>query len=125
MINNLDDFKVYNLAMKLGDDVWNIVTTWNYFEKDVMGKQLIKAVDSIAANLSEGLGRYHFKETKNFTYFSRGSLYEAKTWLIKANSRRLIPDENLRTFMGDLDTLGKMLNSYINSLENLSRNAKP
>jgi len=39
-------------------------------------------VDSIAANLSEGFGRYHYKEKKNFSYYSIGSLYETKTWIV-------------------------------------------
>lgn len=72
MISNLEEFKVYNRAMELGEKVWNVVMAWGYFEKDTIGKQLVKAVDSIAANLSEGLGRYHYRETKNFGYYSRG-----------------------------------------------------
>lgn len=83
MISNLEDFKTYNLAMELGEKVWKIVKSWEYFEKDTIGKQLVRAVDSIAANLSEGLGRYHFKEIKNFGYYSRGSLFETRTWLTK------------------------------------------
>jgi four helix bundle protein len=63
---NLEDLKVYNLAMDLGEKVWSIVDKWNYFQKDTIDKQLVKAADSIAANLSEGYGRYHFKESKNF-----------------------------------------------------------
>lgn len=43
-----------------------------------MGKQLVRAIDSVAANLSEGFGRYHYKETRIFGYYSRGSLYESK-----------------------------------------------
>ena len=35
---------------------WYIVIGWNYFEKDTFRKQLIRAVDSVAANLSEGDG---------------------------------------------------------------------
>ena len=65
---NVDDLKVYELSMQLGEKVWKIVIEWNYFEKDTIGKQLVRAVDSVAANLSEGFGRYHFKEKKNFSY---------------------------------------------------------
>jgi four helix bundle protein len=46
--------------MKLGEDVWALVIKWDYFSKDTIGKQLVRAVDSIAANLSEGYGRFHF-----------------------------------------------------------------
>lgn len=117
MINSLDDFKVYNLAMRLADDIWKVVDKWSYFEKDTIGKQLVRSVDSIAANLSEGLGRYHFKESKNFAYYSRGSLYETKTWLAKAQSRGLILDSQFKALASDMNLIGRMLNTYINSLD--------
>ena len=60
----LKELRVYNMAMKLGEEVWKIDANWNYFEKDTVGKQLVRACDSISANLSVGFGRYHFKETK-------------------------------------------------------------
>ena len=116
MIKNLEDFKTYNKAMEVGEKVWAVVLKWNYFEKDTIGKQLVKAVDSIAANLSEGLGRYHFKETKNFTYYSRGSLFETKTWLAKARSRQLLNENLFKELMTELDVIGKMINTYITSL---------
>jgi four helix bundle protein len=116
MITKLEDFRVYNLAMELGEEVWNIVETWGYFERDTLGKQLVRAADSIAANLSEGLGRYHFKEIKNFGYYSRGSIFETKTWLAKAGNRRLVKPEQLKTIVDKIELIGKMLNKYINSV---------
>ena len=55
----LEDLQVYQLAMNIGEQVWEIVLEWNYFARDTVGKQLVKAADSVAANLSEGWGRYH------------------------------------------------------------------
>ncbi|MFC1732623.1 four helix bundle protein, partial [candidate division KSB1 bacterium] len=60
------------------------------FEKDTIGKQLVKAVDSISSNLSEGYGRYHFNDSRQFCYYSRGSLYESLTWIKKSYNRKLI-----------------------------------
>ncbi len=88
----LEDFRVYQMSMELGEEVWKLVKDWDYFAKDTIGKQLVRSMDSVAANLSEGYGRFHFKEAKNFSYYSRGSLYESKTWLTKAKNRNL-PDE--------------------------------
>lgn len=102
--------------MKLGEDVWQIVNTWDFFNKDTIGKQLVRSVDSIAANLSEGLGRYHFKDIKNFGYYSRGSLFETRTWLAKAKSRQLITVEQYKVFITELDNIGRMLNGYIKSI---------
>lgn len=84
----LEELKVYQLSMDLGEKVWNIVQHWNWFAKDTVGKQLVKATDSIAANLSEGFGRYHYLEAKHFGYYSRGSLYETKTWLMARNPKQ-------------------------------------
>lgn len=116
MITTLEDFKIYNQAMVLGDQIWNLVNAWKYFEKDTIGKQLVKAADSISANLSEGLGRYHYKETKNFSYFARGSLFETKTWLTKAFKRKLIEEQLFNELINELDLLGKRINAYINTL---------
>ena len=57
----LEELKVYNLAMDIAERIWDIVIKWDYFAKDTVGKQLIKAADSVAANLSEGYGRYFYK----------------------------------------------------------------
>jgi four helix bundle protein len=50
----LDELRVYQLAMDVGERVWEAVDGWSYFAKDTVGKQLVKAADSVAANLSEG-----------------------------------------------------------------------
>ena len=56
------------------------------------------------------------KESKQFGYYSRGSLYETKTWLTKAHNRKLLNDENFRTLMEEINTIGKQLNMYIKSI---------
>jgi len=112
----LDELRVYTLSMEIGEKVWNIVVGWNYFEKDTVGKQLVRAVDSVASNLSEGFGRYHYKETINFGYYSRGSLYETRTWLTKAHNRDLLTGELFRQFMMEIDDIGIKLNNYIRSI---------
>lgn len=119
MITTLEDFRAYNLAMDIAEEVWDIVSRWGWFEKDTVGKQWGKAVDSIGANLSEGLGRYHYRETKNFAYYSRGSLFETKTWLTKAQKRKLITEEQFSHIMNKLDILGRMINTYIGSIGNV------
>jgi len=112
----LDELRVYNLSMDLAEEIWNIVIKWDYFAKDVIGKQLIKAIDSVAANLSEGFGRFFYKEEKQFCYYSRGSLYETKTWLTKASNRNLISNDDFEKFTKEINDIGVKLNNYINSI---------
>jgi len=81
---NLEDLEIYQLSMEIGEEVWAIVNQWDDISKHTIGTQLIRSVDSIAANISEGFGRYHYKEAKQFCYYARGSLFETKAWLTKA-----------------------------------------
>ena len=112
----LEELNVYKISMEIADEVWDVVDEWGYFAKDTVGKQLIKSVDSIAANISEGYGRFHFKENKNFNYYARGSLYETKTWLTKSVRRKLIDKEKYQRLIQDLESLAVNLNNYINSI---------
>ena len=112
----LEELQVYTLSMEMAEKIWTIVVGWDYFTKDTIGKQLVRAADSIAANLSEGYGKYHFKENLNFSYYSRGSLYETKTWLTKSHNRNLISDLDFELFIHQIDNIGIKLNNYIKSI---------
>lgn len=112
----LEDLEIYQLSMEIGENIWQIVIKWDYFAKDTVGKQLIRSTDSIAANISEGFGRYHFKDSKRFYYISRGSLFETKTWLLKAKDRNLIAVEIYDNLMKDLNRTAVKLNNYIKSI---------
>lgn len=112
----LEELRVYQLSMSIAEEIWNIVIIWDFFAKETIGKQLVKSVDSVAANLSEGYGRFFYKESKQFCYYSRGSLYETKTWLTKAANRRLINAKDYEKFLREIDNIGVKLNNYINSI---------
>ena len=112
----LEEFETYNLSIELGERVWSAVNKWDFFNRDTIGKQLVRSVDSVAANLSEGLGRHFFKETRNFAYYSRGSLLETKTWLGKARRRALISEEEYESFDSEIRNIEVKLNNYIRSL---------
>jgi four helix bundle protein len=118
----LEELQIYQLSMEIGEEVWNIVIKWDYFSKDTIGKQLVRAVDSVSANLSEGFGRYHYKENKNFSYYSRGSLYETKTWLTKAHNRNLITEEKFQIFQKEINNIGVKLNNYIKTIGKSTKN---
>lgn len=91
----LEDLQVYKVSMEIRDIVWNIVEKWTLYQKDTLGKQFTKAADSIAFNISEGYGRFHFAENRNFCYYSRGSAYETQTAIKKANNQNLLSiDDN-------------------------------
>lgn len=112
----LEDLEVYKVAMEIGDIVWELVAKWEYFEKRTLGVQFVKAADSIAFNISEGYGRFHFKENKNFCYYSRGSAKETLTATQKAKTRGLIAEEQYTLLVQKLDLYFRLSFGYINSI---------
>ena len=116
MVLKVEDLEIYQMAEDLSDRIWNICIKWDYFTKDTIGKQLVRAADSISANLAEGHGRYHFKDRLNFCYYARGSLEETKSWLSKAIRRNLITGQ--KTEINKIvEILPKKLNACISSIK--------
>ena len=120
----LEELEVYQSAMAMGEKVWSIVSGWDFFAKDTVGKQWVRAADSVAANLSEGFGRFHYKENRHYGYYSRGSLFESKTWLTKARNRSLVSEQDFNELIAMLDTMGRRLNAYIKSIGNTQYQVK-
>lgn len=112
----LDDLDIYTRSMELGETVWQIVATWNGLAQNTVGRQLIRSADSVAANISEGFGRFHYKENKQFCYYARGSLYETRTWITKAHQRGLMDQPTFQTLQTYLNDLAIKLNRYIKNI---------
>ncbi|PSR04269.1 MAG: four helix bundle protein [Bacteroidetes bacterium SW_8_64_56] len=115
---DINDLSVYKRSMRLAEKIWAEVDDWPSFAKYSVGTQLTQAADSIAANISEGHGRYHFGENRQFCYYARGSLQETITWLQKVKSRDLITDERYEELSDELVEIRQMLNGYIRSIGN-------
>lgn len=112
----LEDLAIYKTSMDIGDIAYEVISKWPAFDRDTLGKQLIKAADSIALNISEGYGRFYFKDNKNFCYYSRGSAKETLTAFEKAYQRNLITPEQYKLVVNKLDLYFKLSYAYIKSI---------
>lgn len=112
----LEDLQVYKVAMEIGDIVWSIVEKWNYYQKDTLGKQFTKGADSIAFNISEGYGRFHFAENRNFCFYSRGSAFETRTAIEKATKRNLLSADENNLLTEKMKLYFILINPYIKSI---------
>ena len=120
--SNFEKLEVYQLAEKLADEIWNIVSVWQYFEKDTVGKQIVRSADSIGANIAEGNGRYSYKDNQRFIRIARGSLNETRHWLRRAYTRNLLTQEQVRNLKPTIEELTLKLNGYLKYLKNASTN---
>ena len=117
MGSDFADLRVYQAAEALSKVVWDVVVKWDAFAKKTVGEQLVRAVDSVGANIAEAHGRFHYGDRLRFLYYARGSLYESRHWLRQAFRRQLLTAEEVNLLQEQLDSLPIALNNFINSLK--------
>ena len=114
--SNFENLQVYQLAEELADLIWDMVGTWDYFAKDTVGKQMVRAADSVGANIAEGDGRGSYPDNRRFVRIARGSLNETRHWLRRAYRRGLLSDEQVGQLRPIVDELSPKLNAFLNSI---------
>ena len=88
-----NDIEAYNIAYHLSNKVWEVVIVCNHFERNTIGQQFVRSVDSISANIAEGFGWFGKKDKIKFYRYASGSLYESLDWNEKAKSSKLLTQE--------------------------------
>jgi four helix bundle protein len=112
-----EDLEVYQLAEKISDRIWEIVTKWGQTKKNSFGLQVIDSSSSIGANLAEGYGRGSTLDRARFAKISRGSLFETNHWINKTHRLNILTDSEFNELSAMSDILTPKLSSYINYLK--------
>ena len=110
----LKDLTSYIISVSLSDTVWEMVSTWDWFNKKTLGVQFVNSIDSIGGNIAEGFGRFHKKDKIKFYFNARGSVLEALQWLNRAKIRRLIDQKDFDYLRTELEKLPREINNLIN-----------
>lgn len=111
-------------------DVWkqsrelvNLVysTTKLFPKEELYGliSQMRRSAISIPSNIAEGLGRNHTKDSIQFYFISRGSLYELETQSYLAYDQKFINEKQLSELLEQITTCKKLLNGFINYYQKL------
>jgi four helix bundle protein len=114
--SDFENLRVYQLAERLADAVWKVVRAWDALALRTVGSQLVRAADSIGANIAEGVGRGSYNDNKRFVKIARGSLYETKHWLRRAYRRDLLSSTQVSELKELVDNLSPQLNAYLKSI---------
>ena len=114
---NFEKLQVYQLSEKLADNIWEIVVTWNSFAKDTVGKQIVRAADSIGANIAEGSGRGSLPDNRRYVRIARGSLYETIHWLRRSYLRKLLSPTEVKKLRALVEELSPKLNAFLRSVD--------
>ena len=113
---NFENLKVYQLAERLADEIWEIVIKWDYLAKSTVGQQIVKSADGIGSCIAEGSGRGTAQDNRRFIGIARGSLYETKHWLRRAFKRKLLTTTDVEKLKNLMENLTPALNGYYRSV---------
>jgi four helix bundle protein len=111
-----ENLAVYQLSERLADAVWDLVIEWGPLAQNTVGGQVVRAADSVGANIAEGSGRGTFKDNKRFARIARGSLNETRHFLRRAFRRNLLTPEQIESLQPLIAELGPRLNAYIKAI---------
>jgi len=114
--SDFENLKVYQMSESLADEIWDVVLGWDRFARDTVGSQIVRAADSIGANIAEGSGRGSFQDNRRFVRIARGSLKETQHFLRRAYKRKLLDDHQVNKIKPLVDNLAPMLNGYLRSI---------
>ena len=119
---DLKELEVYKLSVEIADECWPIYNLMSWSDKKIMGDQWIRAIDSIAANIAEGFGRFHYLDKNKFNYNARGSLLETIHWTDTLKQRNKVTEEQYLSIIKKLKNLSIRLNNYITKTKDIKNN---
>jgi four helix bundle protein len=112
--NGFQGLAVYRQSAALADAVREAVLEWNSVDRWTVGIQLIRAADSIGANIAEATGRWSHADQIRMLFIARGSSYELQHWMARAKARKWTCPPGAAN---EADTVGRMLNGLIAALK--------
>jgi len=109
----IEELDVFALFEEISTWAWQSVQSWDSFSKHTIGEQLVRAIDSVNANLVEGDGRYTTNDSLRFFIIARGSARESRLWIVRAQKRSLVDLSTAESILGKLERAMKLLNLLI------------
>src|SRR5215211_312185 len=110
MASTFRSLVAWQRARALADELHAVVVSWPAFDRDSVGLQLVRSIDSVAANIAEAGGRWTVADKRNLLLIARGSLYETEHWIDCATARGLLR----RDHADDVAGIARALNGLIN-----------
>ena len=111
-MGGFEELSAYRHAVSLADELRLGAASWSNFDLWSVGIQLVRAADSVGANIAEAYGRRTDADRLRLLFIARGSLCEVEHWLMRAEARglSLVPEAAERA-----SEVGRMLNGLAKS----------
>jgi four helix bundle protein len=116
-MSNYKTLDAWKTSMQLVKEVYSLSKKFPKEELYGLTSQCKRATVSIPSNIAEGLGRQYKKDTIQFLYIARGSVYELETLLNVAVMVEIISEQEFDEIIPSLEKALQVLNGFINYME--------
>ena len=117
-VRTFEDLECWKKATELRRKIAITITSYPDHEKYNLVSQMRRASRSVTHNISEGYGRFYYKENAQFCRTSRGSIYELLDQLIVSLDEKYIGQEEYKELRLLIFECIRLLNGCINYLIN-------
>ena len=108
-MKNYADLEVFQRSKKLYPQVYAMVRAWRDIDQRELGSQIVRAANSIHANIAEGFGKSP-AEFKRYLATALGSCDELRSHLSDAHAVKLLSSKDMQMYLDEYTIVGKQLN---------------
>jgi len=119
-ITSFTELNVWISARKLSNDIYSISREFPRQEQFGLTNQMRRCVVSVSSNIAEGCGRNYPKDSIQFFFIARGSIYELESQLYLAYDLGYIKEKRLNELLTYIETSRKLLNGFIKYYQTLA-----
>ncbi len=111
------ELEVWKRTRLLAKEIYLITKAFPREEIYGLTSQMRRAATSIPSNIAEGYGRQYKKETIQYFYIARGSLFELETQLYVATDLGFLQEQKLEALLMNIEDCRKLLSGLIRYFE--------
>ena len=116
-MSSYKELDAWKKSKELVKEIYFELNSFPSEEKFGLISQIKRASVSVPANIAEGHGRNHTKDTIQFLHISRGSLFEVETLLIISEELGFISIEKSNILLDKISECARILNGLIKYFE--------
>ena len=120
-IESFMDLDVWKVSHEFVLEIYKITIDFPKFEIYGLTSQLRRAAASIPSKIAEGNGKQYLKGYIQSLYISKGSLNEARYFLLLSKDLEYLKENKFDGLNGLLDRISMMLMALISSLKKKNR----
>ena len=116
-MSNYKTLDAWKVSMELVKEIYILTKQFPKEELYGLTSQIRRSAVSIPTNIAEGLGRQYKKDTLQFVYVSRGSIYELETLINIGLMANIISENDFERLLLPIERALKLLYGLIKSYE--------